>query len=448
MKKEKPYGITSGGEKLAYAIGDLGSNFVWTFTSSFLTLYYTDSVLMSAGIIGTIMLVARLVDGASDIAMGMLIEKTRTKIGKARPWFGGSILPLVIIQLLVFNVPGSMSIGAKTTWIIITYLLLTAVAYTANNLSYHAMLSRISLDSEDRNKVSSIRGIFAFLAGLVIAILTPILLNKFGGEKEQGAWTVTAIVYGVFCLVFQVICFFGTKEKISCFDEKNEQKKETPNIKNGLRELFHTKYFYISVLVFIFTYILNGLTLATSVYYARDVLNNSGLYSIIAVVCVLSVVLGMVFAPKLFKKFGKKNVMISGSILGIVGCVVGLTGAYNPGNVILATAINGLGLSPYVAGLFTFAPDIIELLENKTGSRYEGLVTSVNSVGTKVGTGLASAAIGWVLAIGMYDGALEVQPVSALTAEIVLLFVIPLVLDVCSAICMLFWDMDKQLGRK
>ena len=101
--KERPFGVTSGGEKLAYALGDLGSNFVWTFISSFLTLYYTDSVLMSAGLIGTIMLICRIFDGVSDILMGMLLEKTRTKMGKARPWFGGSIIPLVGIQLLVFR---------------------------------------------------------------------------------------------------------------------------------------------------------------------------------------------------------------------------------------------------------------------------------------------------------------------------------------------------------
>lgn len=81
--KERPFGVTSGGEKLAYALGDLGSNFVWTFISSFLTLYYTDSVLMSAGLIGTIMLICRIFDGVSDILMGMLLEKTRTKM--ARP---------------------------------------------------------------------------------------------------------------------------------------------------------------------------------------------------------------------------------------------------------------------------------------------------------------------------------------------------------------------------
>lgn len=440
--------MTSGGEKLAYALGDLGSNFCWTFISSFLTMYYTDSVLMSAGLIGTIMLICRIFDGISDIVMGMLLEKTRTKMGKARPWFGGSIIPLVVIQLLVFNVPGALSNGAKLVWIVVTYFLLTVVAYTVNNLSYHAMLSRISLTGEDRNKVSSLRGVFAFLAGLVLAILTPKLLAGFGGEKVQSAWTTTALVYSTLCLVFEAICFFGCKEKISCFDKKQEVKKETPDLKTGISLLLHSKYFYISVLVFIMTYILNGMTLATSVYYARDVLGNADLYSIIALVDVFAVVIGISLSPKLFKKHGKRSVMIAGSIIAIVGCVLGLVGSRNAILVFVATALNGLGLSPYVSGLFTFAPDIIEYFERKSGARYEGLVTAVNSVGIKIGTGLASAFIGWGLAIGMYDGALATQPASALTAEIVLRFAVPAVMSIISIVCMSFWDMDKQLAKK
>lgn len=446
--KERPFGVTSGGEKLAYALGDLGSNFVWTFISSFLTLYYTDSVLMSAGLIGTIMLICRIFDGVSDILMGMLLEKTRTKMGKARPWFGGSIIPLVGIQLLVFNVPGTLSNGAKLGWIIVSYFLLTVVAYTVNNLSYHAMLSRISLTGEDRNKVSSLRGVFAFLAGLILAILTPKLLAGFGGEKVQSAWTTTALVYSLLCLVFETICFFGCREKISCYDEKTEVKKETPDLKAGIRMLLHSKYFYLSVLVFIVTYILNGMTLATSVYYARDVLGSADLYSIIALVDVFAVVIGISISPKLFKKHGKRAVMLAGSCIAIAGCVLGLIGSRNAILVFVATALNGLGLAPYVSGLFTFAPDIIEYFERKSGARYEGLVTAVNSVGIKIGTGLASAFIGWGLAAGHYEGALTVQPASAITAEVILRFAVPIVMSLISIVCMLFWDMDKQLAKK
>lgn len=140
--------------------------------------------------------------------------------------------------------------------------------------------------------------------------------------------------------------------------------------------------------------------------------------------------------------------MLAGSCIAIAGCVLGLIGSRNAILVFVATALNGLGLAPYVSGLFTFAPDIIEYFERKSGARYEGLVTAVNSVGIKIGTGLASAFIGWGLAIGKYEGALTVQPASAITAEIVLRFAVPIVMSGISIVCMSFWDMDKQLAKK
>lgn len=449
VKKERPVGTTSGAERLMYALGDLGSNFVWTFCSSFLTLYYTDSVLLSGAVVGTIMLICRIFDGISDIFAGILIEKTRTKRGKARPWFGATIIPLVIIQLVVFNVPSAMSMGAKLTWVIISYFLLTVVVYTINNLAYHAMLPRFSLVGEDRNKVSSLRGIFSFIAGLVLAILTPKLLAAGGGEKVQGAWTTVALVYAVLCLIFEAICYFGIKEKISCLDEKSEAKQESHDLKAGISALLHTKYFYITVLVFVAAFIINGIFLSSAVYFTRDVFGNADMYSLIAVISILVAVVVMAFAPKLFGKFGKRNVLLVAAVIGVIGGIIGYAGALglNVAIVFISTALHGASLAPFVAAIFTFASDIIEYLELKLGQRYEGLVTSVSSIGSKVGTGLGAAILGWGLDIGGYDGTLAIQAQSALTAESVLLFIVPTIASVVCFIAMWFWDIDKKIAE-
>ncbi len=445
-KKERPYGVTSGGEKLAYALGDLGSNFVWTFCSSWLTLYYTDSVLLAAGMVGTMMLILRLFDGVSDVLFGILIEKTHTKMGKARPWFGASIIPLVVTQLLVYNVPSNASAGGKMVWVIVTYFLLTVIFYTINNLSYHAMLSRFSLDPDDRSKVSSVRGIFAFLAGLLLSILTPIILNGNGGSKVQAAWTKTALIFSIICLVLQAITFFAIKEKRDIAEDG--EKAPQGDIKVGLHAMLHTKYFYISIIVFICTYILNGLVLAAHVYFTRDVLGNADLYSIVAVVSVVATIIGIAIAPKMFEKFTKRKTLIFGSVLYIIGCIVGLIGARSLTMVLVATVITGLGLAPYVAGIFTFAPDIVDLLEIQTGERFEGMVTAVNSVGIKVGTGLASAFLGWGLALGHYSGSLDVQPASVARAETILIYGVPIVMCIICIIAMTFWDIQKVLHQE
>ena len=443
--EEKRKKETSLGEKLAYSLGDSGSGFVWTFTGSFLTLYYTDSVLMSAAFIGTIMLVTRICDGISDIVMGFVIERTHTKMGKARPWFGLSILPLVISFLLMFRVPQGLSDQKKCIYVAVTYFIMTVLIYTINNLSFHSMLSRISLTQDDRNKISSIRGIFAFITGLVLSIGTTALLGAFGGEGNQQAWSKITLIYGSICLVFQMICFGFTKEKIQNEDEMGKERiGYGDTIKSGIKALLKTKYFYLAVIVFICSYVISGSALGVSVYYARDVLGNSGYYAFIAIAYVLPMVFGMILVPNLVRRFGKRKVMVCSGLLAAVGYLLGILFPYDLKIVLASTVVSSFGSSPFSSIMFTLAPDIVDYLETKIEIRIEGLATSATSFGMKVGTGLGSAMIGWGLAIGMYDPQLERQPHTALIAEIVLLFVIPMIATIIRSISMVFWDIDRD----
>lgn len=442
--KEENKNITSTWEKLAYSLGDAGAGFVMTFTGSFVTLYYTDSVLMAAAFIGTFMLLVRICDGISDILMGMLIERTNTKIGKARPWFGISIIPLIATFFLMFNVPSGLGENGKKIYVVATYFAMTVIAYTMNNLSFHAMLSRISLVQDDRNKISAIRGIFAFITGLILAIGTQPLLSSFGGEESQNAWTKLALIYALICLVFQIICFSFTKEKISTENNRAGQKSKETNIRQGVVALLKTKYCYLAIAVFICSYIISGSFLGVAVYYVRDVLGNSSYYMLVALAYVIPMVIGMVAVPKLIRKFSKKYVMAAGGFLAAIGCIIGLLFSRQLPMVMVAVVILSLGCSPFSSIMFTLAPDIVDYLEKKINIRIEGLATSVTSCGIKVGTGIGSAMIGWGLALGGYQAQAAVQLNSVLTAEIVLYFGVPLVVTVIRAICMLFWDIEKR----
>lgn len=184
-------------------------------------------------------------------------------------------------------------------------------------------------------------------------------------------------------------------------------------------------------------------------YFTRDVFGNADLYSLIAIISILVAVVVMAFAPKMFQKHGKRNVLLVFAVVGIVGGILGYVGAKSL-NVILvfiSTALHGASLAPFVAAIFTFASDIIDYLELKTGERYEGLVTSVSSISSKVGTGLGSAILGWGLAAGGYDGALATQAQSALNAETFLLFIVPTIASAVCFLCMWFWDIDGKIAE-
>ena len=133
------------GEKICYGVGDIGANLVWTTVASFLTIYCTDVAGIAAGVVGTLMLIARLFDGVSDLFMGIIIDKTNTRWGKARPWVLWSAPPLVISLIMIFTVP-DLGANGKAIYLLLVYIFLAAVCFTASNLSYNTMLSLVTTE--------------------------------------------------------------------------------------------------------------------------------------------------------------------------------------------------------------------------------------------------------------------------------------------------------------
>jgi GPH family glycoside/pentoside/hexuronide:cation symporter len=155
-------------EKLAYGLGDVACNVVWSGVGSFATYYYTNSAGLAAAAVGTMFLVSRIFDGISDIIMGIIIDRTRTRFGKARPWLLWMALPFGISGFLLFSVPQSWGVGAKLVYAYITYNLLSTVIYTAVNLSYGALNALITDDSRDRTLLNIFRMLGAVFCGIMV----------------------------------------------------------------------------------------------------------------------------------------------------------------------------------------------------------------------------------------------------------------------------------------
>ena len=433
---------TTWKEKLAYGLGGAGAQFIWTFASSFLTLYLTDSALIAAGVVGTMMLIIRIFDGISDVLMGVVIENTYTKYGKARPWFGVMIIPLAISMVLSFNVPGSFSDTGKIVYIYIMYFLMAVIFYTANFMSYNTMLSRISLDTQDQNKLSSIKNLLINVVSLALILVTNALLPALGGEKNQSTWTTISIGMGVCAVVLMTICFFGTKEKLPAVKEKKGS--GDISLGEGVKALLRTKYFYIIIAIFTCAFMLIGITNSGGVYYARDVLGNSGYYGILAVVVAAFTIVGVVLTPNLMKKHGKRVAMIVAATAGAIGYGIGFLMPRSFIGVGIGLAIRSAGAGIISTGMWTLVPDLVDYLAQKTGKRLEGITTSAASVGQKIGTGFGSAVLGWSLSLGGYDGTAAVQSESVVQAEIIGWLAVPFFCMVAIAVVAAFWDIDKK----
>lgn len=442
---KKAYGTTGIVEKVCYGMGELGFSLTSSLITSFIMLYYTDSVLLSALYAGSMMAVCRFFDAVSDIIMGAVIEKTHTRWGKARPWVLFSALPFFICTVLVFHVPENLEITQKNIYVFITYFLMTVIVQTMFLMGYHSMLPRISLDSNDRNRITSVRVFLQSFALLAVSVITNTIVDLFGGTSSARAWSRTAIIYGFISVVLILVAFCGTKEKITITESSGNKKKES--LTKGMKTVLKEKYFYISVIQAVIGSMLGAILISAGIYYAREVIGNADAFGVLVIAYMIPTMLGVAISPKIMAKVSKRKIVV---ICCVCMALLSSITFINPSSIVVASvsvALRAIFNGSVNVAQWTFASDLVEYIEARDGERYEGFATMANSFGQKVGQGLGTAIVGIVLSFGGYDGALLVQPGTVRTAAIFLIGGLPIILSLLMGIDMCFWDIEKRMKK-
>ena len=437
----------SWGEKIAFALGDGGCNFVWTTIGSFLTLYYTDNVGIAAAVIGTIMLLSRLVDGISDLAMGTVIDHTHTKIGRARPWIIWSAPFMALGLIACFAVPNSLSSGGKIAYAAISYTVMAAIVYTASNLSYNSLLSLATDNPKDRVQMSSLRFFCTMATVLFINYNAMKFQVKFG-------WVGMAVIFGLIGFVLLMVTGIFVKEhnnrelngKIAAKQTVANSEIKARKVKESWKALFQNKYFIFTTLIFVVNYTALGVNNGLRIYYARNVLGNVGLMGTLTLCFILPKMIGNLLFPPIAKALGKWKSMMIGYALEIIGLLIMVFTPTSFSTAVVGLVCLGIGGIPHNAGLFAMVGDVVDYGEWKTGIRIDGLTNSAASFGMKVGAGLGSALEGWGLAWAHYDGALGAAQSASTNAGIKVIFtVVPIVLFAIGMVCLAFCNLDKKL---
>ena len=429
-------------ERFSYGCGDFGCNIIYTAMSAFLLFYYTDYANVSAMAVGTIMMVSRIFDGVSDIIMGVIVDRTRSKYGKARPWILRMCIPFAVSGILLFSVPASWASTPKLVYVFITYNLVSTVIYTAINVPYSALNALMTQDPYERSVLSIFRNLLATAGTLTINTFTLPLVEYFG--NNAAAWTKTFVVFGFVSIAAFLCTFFGTKERVRAAENEGEVQTEDVPFVTGIKALFKNKYWIMMtgmLALFFLMYSVNG---GATVYYAKDILGDKNLVSTINGIFNIVQICGMFFIAMLVKKFGKRNVFALGLVLDIVGMLVLNFSGGSMAIIVVSSVIRGIGNACGGATMWAMVSDTIDYGEWKTGYRTEGLVNSACSFGYKIGNGIGSALLGLILEIGGYVGTAAVQTESALTSIKVCFVWIPILVYACGLVIMKFYHLDKE----
>ncbi|MBU3184555.1 MFS transporter [Clostridium estertheticum] len=427
-------------ERLAFGCGDLANNVIYAAITTFLLFYYTNVIGVSAAAVGTIMLISRFLDGIADLTMGVIVDRTKSKYGKARPWILRMAVPFAIGAVLLFSVPMSWGNNAKLVYIFITYNLVSTVIYTSINVPYATLNALITQDQYQRSVLSIFRMILATVGTMGIALLTLPMVKLFGNNPR--AWSLTFAVFGVVAVFLFLFTFLGTKERV-----KPANKKQIENnipIKDGVKALFKNKYWGIITISLVLIFIILTINGGSTIYYAETILGNKDLVGILATAMNLAQIVTMLLLARFIKRYGKRNVMIVGSIITIFAYGVMALSGKNVQILLLGNIIKGFGSGTIIACMFTMVSDTIEYGEWKTGLRTEGLINSASSFGFKVGGGLGAAMIGWILSAGGYVASSNVQSASAIFAIKSLYIYLPMILTVIQIAILLLYKLDKE----
>lgn len=410
--------------KVGYGIGDVAANCSYGLVTSFVLIYLTNTVGLNAGIVGTLIMASKLLDGISDIIFGMIIDRTKTKMGKARPWMFGAQFGVSITMIMLFAIP-DMGANMQYVYFFIVYTLMNVIFYTASNIAYSSLTSLTTKNSNERVQLGSIRFIFSLLTNLVVATATVGLVEAFGGGAK--GWKTVAIIFSVAALIINTISVFSIKElpEEELLGEKKIQEKVS--LAAGIKVIVKKKYYLMILAIYVLYYGMMGVTQTVGIYYMTYVFEQPSLLGTFTLATLLPMIIVLAVTPALVKKKGMYKIInlgYDGAIL-FRGLFMVFAFMANKALMLITLLLNGFCTGPLVGSLNALISESSDYTYRTQKQRLDGMMFSCSSFGIKVGGGIGTAAAGWLLAAGGFDGQAAVQAASAVNMIKVSYAVVP-----------------------
>ena len=432
--------------KVGYGAGDIAGNVVYALLAAFVMIYLTDTVGLNAGIVGTLIAVSKIFDGISDVFFGAMIDKTKSKMGKARPWMLYGYFGCAVCLVAIFCIPVDMGQKAQYAWFFIAYTLLNAGFYTANNIAYSALTALITKNNSERVQMGSIRFMFAFGTSMLIQAITVGFVAKLG--RGAAAWRTVAIIYAIIGVISNTLSVLSVKELSDeelAEDKKSDESEEKYNLISAFKLLVHNKYF----LMICGSYLLMQLysaTLGMGIYFMKYVLGDEGLFGTFSWAINIPMIVGLLVAPILVAKFnGMYKLNVAGYVIGTAGRLGVVTAGYM-GNIMLMlafTAVAALGMSPLQGDMNALIATTSEYTRLTTGKKVDGTMYSCTSFGTKVGGGLGTAIAGWMLAASGYVQNAVTQSQSCVNMLYVMYLWLPMIFNLIITFILIRLNVEK-----
>ena len=399
--------VTRKEKWLGYLLGPAGALLLNAVLATYLNVYYTDVLnltpLWGGAFLTIFPIVSKIVDAITNILMGQVIDRTRTKEGKARPWLLLSAVLVPLTGVLLFTVPeGSDTV--KAVWVMISYNLFYSFAYTIFNMSHGLMVPLSTRNSTDRGGLSVFNQITTIMmSGILVALIFPmVIMPAIGADK--GKWITLMSVISILALPLTLLEYFFTKERVT-----EETIEDEPGSKLSFGEqmkmLFTDKYMLIIYGYFFVTTVGTVIKNLGLVYYCNYVLGtyNDGItQTLVSVIGGVPMGIGIFAVWPLAKRFGKRNVTMVGCALIAIGSLVCWLFPTNMVMVLIGQFIKNTGGLPGSYVFMAIFADCLDHMEWKTDLRIDGAAMSIYNIIAVAMVGIMTGVFNWMLAKAGY----------------------------------------------
>ncbi len=392
---------------------------------------------MDPVLVGTLLMASKLFDGVTDLLAGVLIDRTNTKWGKARP-YEFAIFGVWLSTILLYSCPELGNVG-MCIWTFTTYTFANSVFATLLNASEAVYLVRAFKYEDDRNKLVSLNGLFITLFSAIVSIIFPILMGSLG--TTRGGWTTMLLIIAIPLSLIGFSRFLVIKEintDITAQNNKVAFKDFLPALKN--------KYVWLLVGITILVNVINNGNTAVGTYYFDYIVGDVEAMSAVGTLGLVTPLL-LLFMPKILQKISIKQLFSVFFVIGAVGSVMKALAGANMVMIMISNLLVLCAVLPPCYFTLILITYIMDYHEWKSGKRVEGAISAINSFSSKLASGLSSGGVGLVMGLCGFDGTAEVITSAARTAIIALYGWVPAVFFVVMLVFLHFFDLEKKMPQ-
>ena len=404
--------MTAKRNRWTFGLGTIGRDMVYSLMSMYLIFYLTDILEVPTNVmwwLAGILVFFRIYDALNDPLMGFIVDNTRTRWGKFKPWIAIGVVSTAIFTVLLFTDFGLSGSAYIMTFTIFYFF--WELGYTANDISYWSMLPALSIDQKEREKIGAIAricanvGLFFVVAGIIP--LTHLLGTHFG-SPQKGWFAFTVLVCGIM-VAGQCITLFGVKE--TEFVVRNNQS-------TSLKELFHiiVKNDQLFITAIAMSLFMIGYVTTTSfgIYFFKYAYGNEDMYSVFALILGITQITALAIFPLFSKRFERKTLYTWAMILMAAGYVVFF---FAPTTTMLFIGAAGIlmfiGQSFIQLLMLMFLADSVDYGHWKLGKRNDSITFSLQPLINKLGGAVASGIVSVIVIVSGIKDAHTAENVTA-----------------------------------